>query len=265
MRSIETNRVEILGRDLEISRIAPVRSGLATLVFLHEGLGSIALWRDFPAGLAERTGCGAIVYSRYGNGFSAPLAEARTPRYMHDEALLVLPALLAALGIDDAVLVGHSDGASIALIYAGERPAALRALVLEAPHLFVEDLSVRSIASIKGEFETTALPERMARYHADARRTFYGWNDIWLSPQFRDWNIEDAVARVQAPLLAIQGADDEYGTLAQLNVLAERAPAPVDRIVLACCGHAPHRDRSVFVEEAVTAWLAPLAPLTRLS
>ena len=242
-------------RELEFARIPAKRDGLPVLVFLHEGLGSVALWRDFPAALAERTGCGALVFSRYGNGFSAPLSDARTPGYMHDEALVALPALFAQLKLDDVVLVGHSDGASIALIYAAEHPAAVRGLILEAPHVFVEDLSVRSIAAIKTEYETGGLRARMDRYHADVDRTFYGWNDIWLSPQFRDWNIEACVERVRAPSLVVAGADDEYGTLDQLESIARRAAGPVDRLVLAGCGHAPHRDRRSLVESAAAAWV----------
>jgi len=239
---------------LEVISIAAPR-GRPTLVFLHEGLGSAGLWKDFPAAVAQRTTCGALVYSRYGNGFSPILKEPREPSYMHDEALRVLPTLLAEFEIEDPILVGHSDGASIALIYAGEHPNAVRALVLEAPHLFVEELSVHSIAAIKHEYETTDLRARMMPYHADADRTFYGWNDVWLAPAFADWNIESYVARVRAPVFAIQGLDDEYGTPAQLESLARRAPAPVDRLLLARCGHAPHSDRRALVESAIAAWV----------
>ncbi len=262
---MEPERIRIDGRDLEYLRISARRDDLPTLVFLHEGLGSVALWRDFPAALAERTGCGAVVFSRYGNGFSAPLAGARTPAYMHDEALVALPALIAALELDAVVLVGHSDGASIALLYAAEHPAAVRGLILEAPHVFVEELSVRSIAALKAEYASGALRARMARYHADADRTFYGWNDIWLAPQFRDWNIEAEVGRMRAPMLVIQGIDDEYGTLAQVESIARHAAAPVDRLMLASCGHAPHRDRRELVEAASIAWIAQMQRPNRLS
>ena len=232
---------------------------MPVLVFLHEGLGSVGLWRDFPAALAERAGCGALAYSRYGNGFSMPLSGAREPRYMHDEALVTLPELLAKLGIKDIVLFGHSDGASIALIYAAEHPEFVRGLVLEAPHVFVEDLSIRSIAALKTAYETTGLRERMVRYHTDVDRTFYGWNDIWLAPVFRDWNIEAYVERVTAPILVVQGLNDEYGTLGQLESIAHRAGAPVDRLLLANCGHAPHRDRAAIVETATAAWIVSLS------
>jgi pimeloyl-ACP methyl ester carboxylesterase len=249
-------RLAAAGHEVEYLSIPAARRGLPTLVFLHEGLGSLALWRDVPTVLAARTGCAALVYSRYGNGFSEPLREGRLPHYMHDEALLALPALLGALGIAETVLVGHSDGASIALIHAAEYPDRVRALVLEAPHLFVEDLSVASIAAIKGEYEKGELRRKMARHHADVDRTFYGWNDVWLSRAFRDWNIEPLAGRVRAPVLAIQGLDDEYGTLSQLRALEERARGSVDRLLLAGCGHAPHRDRSELVLCAMSAWLS---------
>jgi pimeloyl-ACP methyl ester carboxylesterase len=236
-------------------QIAPRVRGLPTLVFLHEGLGSIALWKDFPATLAARTGCGALIFSRHGNGFSSLLVRPRDPQYMHAEALRVLPRLLDALEIEAPILVGHSDGASIALIYAGEYPHAVHGLVLEAPHVFVEELSVQSIAAIKHQYETTDLRDRMAPYHRDVDRTFYGWNDIWLLPEFFDWNIEAYVSRVRAPVLAIQGLEDEYGTLAQLESIVRRAPVPVDRLFLARCGHVPHRDRRPVVEGAIESWV----------
>ncbi len=255
MGSIERLRIEKLDCELEFSRLSPARPGRPTLVFLHEGLGTLALWRSFPHAIAERTGCGALVYSRYGNGFSTPLSRPRAPSYMHDEALVALPLLLAELEIEQPVLVGHSDGGSIALIYAGEHPGAVRAVVLEAPHLFVEELSLHGIAAIRSVYEQTDLRERMARYHVDADRTFYGWNDVWLSAEFREWNIEEFVSRVRAPILAIQGLEDEYGTPTQLDALARRAPVPVDRLLLARCGHAPHADRQAYVEAAVAHWL----------
>jgi pimeloyl-ACP methyl ester carboxylesterase len=244
---------------IETERIPAVRSGHPTLVFLHEGLGSVALWRGFPAALAARTGLGALVYSRRGNGFSESPAGPRSPRYMHEEALVELPSLLAEETPGDVVLVGHSDGASIALIYAAEHPQNVRAVVLEAPHVFVEALSVLSIGAIRERYESTGLRERMARHHSDGDATFYGWNDIWLSPAFRDWNIEEYLERVRAPLLVIQGSNDEYGTLAQLDAIAARAGGPVDRVVLAGCGHAPHADRPAFVTETIASWLGTVA------
>ncbi|MBV8432952.1 MAG: alpha/beta hydrolase [Candidatus Eremiobacteraeota bacterium] len=248
-------RIALLGNEIEYLRVPGRRSGSPAIVFLHEGLGSVRLWRSFPAALAERTGCPALIYSRAGNGFSSVVAPAREPGYMHDEALTVLPALLEALGIGDVVLAGHSDGGSIALIFAGEHPERVRGLVLEAPHLFVEVLSLTSIAAMRTQYETTGLRERMSRHHADANRTFYGWNDVWLSPAFASWNIESHAARVSAPVLVVQGTADEYGTLAQLDALAAKARGSVDRLVLADCGHAPHADRPEIVVSASAAWI----------
>lgn len=250
--------VSIAGRRLDVAYAAPARDGAPVLVFLHEGLGSLGLWKDVPDELARATGCGTLVYSRYGNGFSDVLAAARGVSYMHDEAH-ILPELLDAFDIRDAVLIGQSDGASIALIYAGENGDRLRGVVAEAPHVFVEDLSVRSIAAAKASYESTDLRERLARHHADADRTFYGWNDIWLHPAFREWNIEDAVAQVRAPLLLIQGQDDEYGSPAQLDAIRARATrAPVDSLLLAGCGHAPHRDRRTIVLAAIAGFVRAL-------
>src|SRR5262245_22547645 len=188
-----------------------IEGGQPTLVFLHEGLGAIRQWRDFPARVATATGCRALVYNRYGYGNSDVLAEPRvTGRFMHDEALVALPELLAKLEIDSPVLVGHSDGASIALIYAGAGHS-VRGLAVMAPHVFVEEHGLRSIESVRQQFETTDLPERLGRYHRDARRTFYLWNDAWLDPRFKRWNIEEYLPSITAPVLAIQGTDDEYG------------------------------------------------------
>lgn len=225
------------------------------LVFLHEGLGSAQLWRGFPAALGRATGCAVLVYSRYGNGGSEPLHEARPVSYMHDEALVVLPELLAAYGVVAPIFVGHSDGASIALIYAGAHPDAVRAAIVLAPHLFVEDLSVRSIAAIKQVYESSNLRARLARYHRDADRTFYGWNRIWLDPAFCSWNIREFTRRITAPVLAIAGENDEYGTLVQLEALREDAQGLFDCLTLARCGHAPHQDRTGIVTAASGAFI----------
>jgi pimeloyl-ACP methyl ester carboxylesterase len=221
-----------------------------TLVLLHEGLGSIRQWRDFPARLARATGCRALVYNRYGYGDSEVLKEDRVGvRFMHDEALKALPELLERLSVKDPVLIGHSDGASIALIYAGAGNP-VRALAVMAPHVFVEDVCIRSIEKAKREFETTDLPERLGRYHRDSRKTFYLWNDAWLDPEFRAWNIEEYLPGIRCPLLAIQGEDDEYGTMAQLDSIERWAGGPCRRLELRACGHSPHRDRP---EETLSA------------
>lgn len=216
------------------------------LVFLHEGLGSVELWRDFPARVHAATGRRVFLYSRAGHGWSDLPDGPRTPRFMHEEALDVLPRLLAEHGLERPVLIGHSDGASIALIHASEHPVA--GLVLLAPHVFVEDVTVASIEEARTAFETTDLKARMARYHRDPERTFRLWNDIWLDPAFRDWNIEDVLAGVTAPTLLIQGAHDQYGTLAQLD------PIRGERVVLDA-RHAPHLEAPDETLRAVTEFL----------
>ena len=229
------------------------------IVMLHEGLGSVSAWRDLPQRLAERTSCPVVAYSRYGYGRSDVLREKREPDYMHHEGEVVLPQLLAALGIECPVLFGHSDGASIALICAGAHPDLVRALVLEAPHVFVEEISLRSITEAKTAYATTALPQKLSRHHADADATFAGWNDIWLDPRFRDWNIEGYADRVRCPVLVIQGAADEYGTTAQLDAIAKRVPAS-ETLMVAGARHSPHRDAPEAVLTRVAAFVAALAP-----
>ena len=230
-------------RRLEYQWIGATTRAAPVLVFLHEGLGSVALWRDFPARVAAATGCAALIYSRYGYGGSEKLAGPRGVGYMHEEALETLPALLAELGIAEPLLIGHSDGASIALIHAGARRWNLRGLVLEAPHVFVEDVTVTSIAAAKEAWRTTDLRQRLARYHDDVDGAFTGWNDIWLHPDFRAWNIEETLPRIDCPVLVIQGADDEYGTPAQLDAIERQVSGPVELLLLSDCKHSPHRDQ----------------------
>lgn len=245
------DRVEAGGHRLEAVVIPAHQLHRPPLVFLHEGLGSVSLWRDFPQRVAAATGCRTLVYSRYGYGASDVLAEPRAPDYMHVEALAVLPELLARFGLERPVLIGHSDGASIALIHAGRH--ACRGLVVLAPHLFVEAMSVRGIEQAVAVFETTDLAAKLARHHRDARRTFYGWADIWRRADFRAWNIEDSLAGIACPILAIQGEDDEYATMAHLEAIAAqatRAPA-VDLLKLADCRHSPQRDQGEAVLDAI--------------
>ncbi len=233
--------VDVAGRRLDVV-LTPAAGPAARppLVFLHEGLGSIELWRSFPDAVRAATGGPAsLVYSRSGYGRSGPAELPRPVRYMHDEADEVLPAVLACAGLERPVLVGHSDGASIALLHAGAGHD-VAALVLLAPHVFVEDVSVTSIAGAREAFATTDLRERLGRYHDDPDATFRGWNDVWLSPAFRAWNIEDRLAAITAPVLLVQGADDPYGTTAQLDAIAAGVHGPVERAVLPGVGHAPH-------------------------
>ena len=250
------------GRQLEYEWIEPAAeppiANAPALVFLHQGLGSIGQWRDIPHRIAAATGCAALVYARYGYGQSNVLAEDRVPvSFMHDEALKSLPQVLAARGIANPVLVGHSDGASIALIYAGAGHA-VRGMVLMAPHVFVEDICIGSITAAREAFETTDLPERLGKHHRNPRRTFYLWNDVWLDPAFRDWNIEEHLAAIRCPLLAIQGEDDEYGTMAQLDAIARQVQGPCELLKLPACRHSPHRDRPDEVVTAITRFIGGL-------
>ena len=217
---------------------------MPVLVFLHEGLGSVALWKNFPELVAEATGCSALVYSRYGYGKSDGLTEPRAVDYMHKEALEALPELLGALSIRDPILIGHSDGASISIIHAGCGRWQVRGLVLMAPHVFVEDITVAAIAQAKTAFETTDLGARLGRYHEDAVGAFRGWNDIWLHPDFLAWNIESCLPGITAPALLIQGAEDQYGTMAQIEALERQLGGSAETVVLAGCAHSPHVDQT---------------------
>jgi pimeloyl-ACP methyl ester carboxylesterase len=211
-------------------------------VFLHEGLGSAALWRDFPRRVAEAVGRPTtLVYSRLGYGRSAPVARPRPVTYMHDEALEVLPSLLEETGIDRPVLVGHSDGASIALIHAGAG-FAVHALVLLAPHVFVEDRSIAGIEAATVAYEHGDLRRRLARHHDDVDGAFRGWNDVWLSPSFRSWDITGVLPAITCPVLVVQERDDPYGTLAQVDAIERGVSGPVERLVLPGSGHSPHLD-----------------------
>ena len=212
------------------------------VVMLHEGLGSIAMWKDFPEKLAARTGHRVLAYSRVGYGRSDPITASRAPDFMHDEARIALPALREALGLERPVLFGHSDGGSIALIHAGDGRWPVAGVVVLAPHLFVEAFSLQSIRRAREVYETTDLRERLGRYHDDVDSAFRGWNDIWLDERFKSWNIEAEVARVECPILAIQGLDDEYGTMEQIDRIARLRPG-VKLCKIESCGHSPHRDQ----------------------
>ena len=230
------------------------------LVFLHEGLGSVAMWRDFPARVAQATGARTLVYSRYGYGQSDLLASAHGTDYMHREAEEALPELLAALEIDHPVLIGHSDGASIALIHAGGGRWPVAGVVALAPHVFVEEVSIASIMAARDAAANTDLLARLGRYHRDAEKTFRGWNDIWLHPDFRAWNIESYLPDIRCPVLAIQGEDDEYGTMAQVEAIASGATnSPgVEVLRLADCRHSAHKDQPEAVLAAIAAFLDAL-------
>ena len=246
------------GRRLEYYWTAPYDSDGPALVFLHEGLGSAGLWRGFPAMLTAATGLPALVYSRYGHGGSDVLEAARGVDYMHTEALETLPVIRDALDLDDVILVGHSDGGAIAAIHAGAGQYPVRGMILEAPHFFVEDASIAGIEDAKTAYETTDLPARIGRHHIDGDRTFRGWNDIWLSPDFRSWNIEEYLSGITCPTLVIQGVDDEYGTEDQPAAIGRQSLGPVDAVMVPDCGHAPHRDATDGVLEVMADFAVAL-------
>jgi pimeloyl-ACP methyl ester carboxylesterase len=248
--------VTVRGQCLEYALIPARDAAAPSLILLHEGLGSVALWRDFPARLAEATGAAVLTYCRLGYGKSTPLAQKRRVDYMHVEALETLPALREALAIVDPILIGHSDGASIALIHAGSGRWPARGLILEAPHVFVEDVTIASIEDAREAYAGTDLRARLARYHDDVDGAFRGWNDIWLDPEFRAWNIEAWLPGVTAPTLVIQGADDEYGTRAQLDAVAAQIGGPVETLLLADCKHSPHRDQPEATLAAMARFVA---------
>jgi pimeloyl-ACP methyl ester carboxylesterase len=245
--------VAIDGRRIEY-RMIPGDAARPPLVFLHEGLGSAGLWREFPDKVARSAGAPALVYSRFGYGQSAGLEGPRAPGFMHDEGLVVLPKLLDALGVSRPLLVGHSDGASIALIHAADSGRAVAGLALMAPHVFVEEVTVASIARVRAGFEASGLKARLAKYHTRVDDAFFGWADIWLDPAFRGWSIAAEAGRVTAPVLLIQGEDDEYGTIAQIEAIAARVRGPVAKLVLPQCRHSPHRDQEAAVVDAIAGF-----------
>jgi pimeloyl-ACP methyl ester carboxylesterase len=239
---LRSGEVAVDGKRLETLWIEPRELVSQTIIMLHEGLGSIALWKDFPQRLAAHTGCRVLAYSRYGHGSSEKLSEKRPVDFMHHEGEVVLPELLDKLNIEQPILLGHSDGGSIALCFAGRYPDRARALILEAPHVFVEDLSVTSIGAAKVAYEATDFRDKLARYHANVDATFWGWNNIWLDPQFRSWNIEPYLESIRCPVLCIQGEQDEYGTPAQVEAIKARVPG-TEIVMLPNCKHSPHRDQ----------------------
>jgi pimeloyl-ACP methyl ester carboxylesterase len=249
------------GRTLRVETawVGAAQSRHPPLVFLHEGLGSVAMWKDFPARLCETHGLRGLVFSRYGYGRSTPKPadERWTPEFMHQQAHEVLPALFDALGIERPWLFGHSDGGSIALLHAARFNVA--GIVVVAPHIKVEDVSIASIEQARAAYATTDLRARLGRYHADPDSAFRGWNDAWLNPAFRDWNIEDELATIRCPVLAVQGEDDEYGTLAQVRGIAAKLPK-TRLLVIAKCGHSPHRDQPALLAQEAARFILEHSP-----
>src|SRR6185312_7421273 len=262
----ERNRMTILApsgfltigaSDLEYRMIGPAPDAAPTIVMLHEGLGSAGLWGDFPEKLQAATGAGVFAYSRAGYGASTPVRLPRPVDYMHIEAREVLPKLLDVIGFRRGLLLGHSDGASIAAIYAGShQDHRVEGIALIAPHFIVEDISVASIAEIKTAYETTSLKEKLARWHKDVDNAFHGWNDAWLDPKFRDWDISEYLAYIRVPIAIVQGAGDQYGTMRQVEIAQEECYCPVDVTVIANAGHSPHREAAGETLAAITDFAA---------
>lgn len=246
------------GCKLEYRRIPPLRSDAPPLVFLHSALGSTRLWEDFPDRLAERTEGGALVYSRRGHGSSDPLPADHDPEYLNDEALSVLPAVLAERGIVNPVLVGHSDGATISLIAAARSVPAVRALVLMAPHVVVEEISIRGIDGSLAAYETKDLREKLAQHHDDVDGMFRRWVDVWRSDGFRSWSIVPLLPSITCPTLVIQGENDRYGTMDQVDLIDENIGGPIESLVLADCGHAPQVDHPDVALDAIAKFLRQL-------
>lgn len=282
---------EVAGHRLEYRWIGPKPTEAPTIVFLHEGLGCAEMWRNFPDRVALEAGCGALVYSRRGYGESDAVREPFPVRFMHDEALQILPLVIERFELSDVILFGHSDGASIAIIYAGTHPGSVCGLVLEAPHVFVEPVCIESISRVAEQFysnqtatgqtldqepssqsprtegttlqkgdthkgEMAGLRNKLERYHGDNTESmFKTWTEVWLNPEFRQWNIEEYLPRIVAPTLVIQGEQDEYGTLKQVTAVVTQARGPVESLVLAGCGHSPHRDQTEQVMSATIQFI----------
>jgi pimeloyl-ACP methyl ester carboxylesterase len=242
--------------DLEYRMIGPAPADAPTIVMLHEGLGSAGLWGDFPDRLAAATGIGVLVYSRAGYGASTPVTLPRPLDYMHIEALQVLPDLLDTIGFRRGLLLGHSDGASIAAIYAGgASDHRVRGVAMIAPHFIVEDIGIRSIAETKKAYETAGLKSKLERWHRDVDNTFYGWNDAWLDPRFRAWDISEYLAYIRVPVAIVQGAEDEYGTIRQIEIAQEECYCPVDVTMISGAGHSPHREAPEVVLGSITEFV----------
>jgi pimeloyl-ACP methyl ester carboxylesterase len=244
--------VAAAGKRLEAIAFGPPPGSAPTIVILHEGLGCVALWRDFPQKLAAASGWRVFVYSRAGYGQSDPVELPRPLDYMSREARRSLPEVLDAIGFQRGILLGHSDGASIAAIHAGERlDERVEGLVLMAPHVFTEALGLASIAEAKEAYASGDLRAKLAKYHAHVDSAFCGWNGAWLDPGFKAWNIESSIERWRVPALLIQGADDQYGTIAQIRAIEAWARAPVTSLILEDCRHSPQFDRPQATLEAI--------------
>lgn len=256
-----TGFLAVASTQLEYRFLGPQPTDAPCIVLLHEGLGSAGLWGDFPDKLQAATGASVFAYSRAGYGASSKVALPRPLDYMQREARDVLPNVLDAIGFRSGLLVGHSDGASIAALYAGgHQDHRLHGVVLIAPHVVVEDVSVTSIAAIKSTYETTELRAKLARWHADVDNAFYGWNGAWLDPAFRAWDISDALAYIRVPVGVIQGEDDQYGTARQVEIIKDACYCPVEVTMLPGIGHAPHREAADATLKIIAGFAAAALP-----
>jgi pimeloyl-ACP methyl ester carboxylesterase len=242
---VPVHEAHVAGRRLEVASHAPAVPGSPWIVFLHEGLGSARQWRDFPARLGARTGCGALAYSRWGYGGSDARPAPWPPDFLEDEAAVVLPALLAQAGITAPILFGHSDGGTIALMYAAAFPGAVRGIVSEAAHVMLEDIGIGGITRVRDRFLRGDLRARLRAQHGDhVDDTVLGWTGVWLTPELRAWDIRPRLAAIRCPVLVIQGRDDDFGTLAQVRDIAQGVAGPAESLVLDECGHIPHREKA---------------------
>lgn len=250
------------GALLEYRWIAPAAAGRPALVLLHEGLGCVALWKDLPDRLAAATGAAVLAYSRAGYGRSSPVELPRPLTYMHDEGLRVLPKLLDAAGLEEVVLLGHSDGGSIALVHAGaaDPGGRVKGVITFAAHVLCEELSVRSIEEARRAYVDGDLRQKLQRLHGDnVDCAFWGWNRAWLDPGFREWNLEEFLPGIRAPLLVVQGRDDPYGTEEQVRRIVRGSGGRTEVLLLDACGHSPHRDQPEATLRAVAAFCARVA------
>jgi pimeloyl-ACP methyl ester carboxylesterase len=255
----ERGRLDAAGFAIEYLRLTPFQANddMPVLVLLHQGLGCVEMWRDFPRRLCTATGLPVLVYSRRGHGGSDSYELPWSARYMHDEALEMLPAVLAAAGIERHLIYGHSDGASIAVVHAGTRPRGLEGIVLAAPHVFVEAVNLAKITEMRARYHSEGVRDRLARYHgANVDNAFFGWADAWLSDDFADWDLSEYLPAITVPVLIIQGEDDAYGTAAQCQRIADGVDADVANLMLSECGHSPHHEQTERVVAAVAGFVS---------
>ena len=261
--STEDFYVQAAGHKLRVRRLThPGSDGQdsrPTLVFLHEGLGAIEMWHDLPKVLLEKTGCNGLLYDRWGHGKSDPIDVQRTLRYIHEAAVGSVPEVLKNLGVEDTILIGHSEGGSIALIFAAEYPELVRGLITEAAHVFVEESTLKGIREAVEAYQTTDLKEKLARYHDNnTEEIFRAWYETWLSPEFKHWNIEDYLPRVTCPVLVIQGEDDPYATEAQVEAIASQVAGPAKPLLIPDCAHIPHKEATDRVVKEMTEFILGL-------